>query len=100
MGKKLVKCCIWNIVLDGGEIWTLQKMDQKNFGSFEMWCWRRMEKISWTDHVRNAVLHRVREEGNILRTTKQKNANWITHVLHRNCLLKHGTEEKVEDTGS
>ena len=21
--------------------------------SFEMWCWRRMEKISWTDHVRN-----------------------------------------------
>jgi hypothetical protein len=22
-------------------------------GSFEMWCWRRMDKISWTDHVRN-----------------------------------------------
>jgi hypothetical protein len=24
--------------------------------SFEMWCWRRMEKISWTDHVRNDYL--------------------------------------------
>jgi hypothetical protein len=24
-----------------------------NLESFEMWCWRRMEKISWTDHVRN-----------------------------------------------
>ena len=26
---------------------------QKRLESFEMWCWRRMEKISWTDHVRN-----------------------------------------------
>jgi len=26
---------------------------QKYLESFEMWCWRRMEKISWTDHVRN-----------------------------------------------
>jgi hypothetical protein len=27
--------------------------DQKQLESFEMWCWRGMEKISWTDHVRN-----------------------------------------------
>ena len=33
--------------------WTLRATDQKQLGSFEMWCWRRMEKISWTDHVRN-----------------------------------------------
>jgi len=26
---------------------------QKYLESFEMWCWRRMENISWTDHVRN-----------------------------------------------
>jgi len=30
--------------------------------SFEIWCWRGME-FSWTNHVRNEVLHRVREEG-------------------------------------
>ena len=35
-------------------------MDQKCLESFEMWCWRRMEKISWTDCVRNyEVLHGV-----------------------------------------
>ena len=39
--------------------------------SFEMWCWRRMEKISWTDRVRNEeVLLRVKEGRNILRTVK------------------------------
>jgi hypothetical protein len=26
---------------------------QKHLERFEMWCWRRMEKISWTHHVRN-----------------------------------------------
>jgi len=42
-------------------------MDQKHLESFEMWCWRRMEKISWTDHVRNEdVLLRVEEQMNIL----------------------------------
>jgi hypothetical protein len=46
--KKLVKCYIWSIALCGAETWTLQKVDQKYLESFEMWCWRRMEKISWT----------------------------------------------------
>jgi hypothetical protein len=39
----------------------------KYLGSFEMWCWRMMEKIRWTDHVRNEeVLFRVNEQRNIL----------------------------------
>ena len=58
--KKLVKCYIWSIVLCGAENWTLWKVDQKYLESFEMWCWRRMENISWNDHVWNErVLHRV-----------------------------------------
>jgi hypothetical protein len=51
--KKLVKCYVWSIALYGAETWTLRAMDQKHLESFEMWCWRRMEKISWTDHVRD-----------------------------------------------
>jgi hypothetical protein len=49
--KKLVKCYIWSIALYGVETWTLRKLDQKYLESFEVWCWRRMEKISWMDHV-------------------------------------------------
>jgi hypothetical protein len=47
--KKLVKCYVWSIALYGAETWTLRAVDQKKLESFEM----RMEKISWTDHVRN-----------------------------------------------
>jgi hypothetical protein len=55
--KKLVKCYIWSIALYGADTWTLRAVVQKHLESFEM-CWRRMENISWTDHVRNEeVLH-------------------------------------------
>jgi hypothetical protein len=39
-----------------------------------MWCWRRTEKISWTDRVRNEeVLRGVKEDRNILHATKKSN---------------------------
>jgi hypothetical protein len=47
--------------------------------------------------VRNEeVLHRVKEERNILHTIKRRKASWICHILRRNCLLKHVIEGKVE----
>jgi hypothetical protein len=56
-----------------------------------------MEKISWTHSVRNEeVLHRVNEERNITHTTNGKKGNWIGHILHGNCLLKHVIERKTE----
>jgi hypothetical protein len=95
--KKLVKCYIWNIALYGAETWTLRKVDQKYLESFKMLYWRRMENISWTDRVRNEdVLHRVKEERNILHTIKRRKVNWIGHILRRNCLLKHVIEGKLE----
>jgi hypothetical protein len=95
--NKLVKCYIWSIALYGAETWTLRKVDQKYLESFEMWCWKRMEKISWTDRVRNEkVLHRVKEQRNIVHTIKRRKANWIGNILHRNCLLKHVIEGKLQ----
>jgi len=92
-----VKCYIWNIALYGAENWTLRAVDQKHLESFEMWCWRRMEKISWTDHVRNEdVLLRVKEQRNILHEIRKRKANWIGHILSRNCLLQRVTEGKIQ----
>ena len=97
MRKKLVKCYIWNIALYGAEIWTLRAVDQKHMESSEMWCWRRMEKISCTDHVRNEdVLLRVKEQRNILHEIRKRKANWIGHILRRNCILQRVIEEKIK----
>jgi len=95
--KKLVKCYIWSIVLYGAETWTLRTVDQKHLESFKMWCWRRMEKIIWTNHVRNEeVLHRVKEHRNSLHEISKRKANWIGHILRRNCLLQKIIEGKVK----
>jgi len=46
-----------------------------------------MEKISWTDHVRNEeVLLRVKGQRIILHETSKRKANWIGYILCRNCL--------------
>jgi hypothetical protein len=59
--KKLGKCYILSIALYDAETWTLREIDQKYLESFEMCCWRKME-ITWSDRVRNEVLHRVKDE--------------------------------------
>jgi len=55
-----------------------------------------MEKISWTDHLINEeVLLRVKEQRNILHEIRK--ANWIGHILRRNCLLQRVIEGKIKE---
>ena len=75
--KILIKCYTWSTASYGAATWTLRKIDQHFLDSFEMWCWRSMEKISWTDRVKNKkvlVIHRVMEKRSILQT-KRRAAN-------------------------
>jgi hypothetical protein len=58
-----------------------------------------MEKFSWTDRVRNEVLHRGKEETDILHAIKRRKADCIRHVLRRNCVLEHVIEGKVDVMG-
>jgi len=95
--KKPVKCYIWSIALYGAETWTIRATDQKHLESFEMRCWWRMQKKSWTDRVRNEeVLLRVKEQRNILHEIGKRKANWIGHILRRNCLLQRFIEGKIQ----
>ena len=56
--------------------------------------WR---KISWTDYMRNEeVLLRVNVQRNILHEIRKRKANWIGHILRRNCLLKQVIEGKIK----
>jgi hypothetical protein len=46
--------------------------------------------------VKNEVLHRVKEDKNIIQTAKKGKSNEIGHILHRNCLVKYFTKGKIE----
>jgi hypothetical protein len=48
--------------------------EQKHLENFEMWCWRRMEKIGWTDHVRNE---------DVLLESRSREISYMKHVNGR-----------------
>jgi hypothetical protein len=63
LAKKLVKSYIWSIAFYGADTWTLQKVYHKCPRSFEVWCWRELEKIKLTNGVKiGEVLHRIQEK--------------------------------------
>ena len=64
-----------------------------------MWCWRRMEKIKWSEKVTN---DHIGEKMTLLNNIQRRKFNWIGDILRRNCLL-HDTIEgemmKVKGVG-
>jgi hypothetical protein len=57
--KILIQCYVWNIALYDSETWTLIKLERKYLENFEMCCWRRMEKIKWSEKVTTFIPHQV-----------------------------------------
>ena len=80
----------------GAETWTLRRNEQKQLEGFEMWIWRRMERVKWTDKIKNAVmLERVGEGRIMLELIRKRERNWLGYWLRRNCLLKDVLEGMV-----
>jgi hypothetical protein len=57
--------------------------------AFEMWTWRRIEKISWTKHKTNKeVLGKIGEERDFIHTIRKRQRKWIGHMLSGESLLR------------
>ena len=57
-----------------------------------------MEKIKWSENVTNEeVLYRIGENRTLLNIIQRRKANWIGHILRRNCLLHDAIEGKIMD---
>ena len=44
----IVKAMIFLVVMDGCESWTIKKTKHWRIDNFELWCWRRFLRVSWT----------------------------------------------------
>ncbi|CAG9837806.1 unnamed protein product [Diabrotica balteata] len=66
----------------GIESWTLKKINIKNIEAFEMWCYRRKWKISWTERVTNQdVLLKMGKECEVIRTIRTKQLEYLGHIM-------------------
>ena len=44
----LVKVMIFPVVMYGCESWTIKETECRRIDAFELWCWRRLLRVSWT----------------------------------------------------
>ena len=44
----LVKAMVFPVVMHGCESWTIKKAEQRRIDAFELWCWRRLLRVTWT----------------------------------------------------
>ena len=49
----LVKAMVFPVVMYGCESWTVKKAERRKIGAFELWCWRRLLRVHWTERRSN-----------------------------------------------
>ena len=49
----LVKAMVFPIVMYGCESWTVKKAERRRIDAFELWCWRRLLRVPWTERRSN-----------------------------------------------
>lgn len=79
---RMVKSYIWSILLYSMESWTLKTTHMNKLESFEMWIYRRLLRVSWTDFVSNAeILRRLNTERHLLHTIKIRKTTYFGHII-------------------
>src|SRR5690349_18401896 len=77
----IVTTLVWTTLLYCSEIWTLRKEDIRKLEVLEVWLWRRMEEINWTDKITNEeVLGRVRVGRQLMNMLRNRNKSWMGHA--------------------
>ena len=80
----LVSALIFPIATYGCESWTLTKADQSRITSFEMWCWRRMLRISWYMKRSNiSVLEEIQPKRRLLSHVQSQMMKYFGHIARR-----------------
>ena len=80
---QLVKAMIFPVVMYGCESWTIKKAECPRIYVFELWCWRRLLRVSWTAKSNQSILNEISPkyslEGLMLKVTLQ----YFGHLMQR-----------------
>jgi len=81
---RLLKALIWSVAIYGCEGWTFYSKDQKYIDAFEMWCYRRLLRIPWTQHKTNEwILGELDVATELLGRVKSLKLGYYGHVTRK-----------------
>ena len=67
----------------------MQQEDIRQLEASEMWIWRRIMKVKWTEHKANEeVMEMVNEKRMLIKAIRERQKNWVGHVLRSDSLLR------------
>ena len=106
-GKKCIldyelKCYVYSVLLYGVETWTLKAETLSKLQAFELWLYRRILKIPWTDKVTNEeVLRRMNTTADLVNIVKGRKLQYLGHIMRNRgryellqCILQGKIEGK------
>ena len=84
---RLVKAMVFPVVMYGCESWTIKKAEHRRMDAFELWCWRRLLRFTWTARRSNeSILKEISPEysleGLMLKLKLQNLATWCEELTH------------------
>ena len=80
----LVKAMVFPVVTYGCESWTIKKAEHQRIDAFELWCWRRLLRVSWTARKSNqSILKEISPEHSMEGLIWKLKLQYFGHLMQR-----------------
>ena len=80
----IVKAMVFPVVMYGCESWTLKKAEHQRIDAFELWCWRRLWRVSWTARRSNkSILKEISPEYSLEGLMLKLKLQYFGHLMPR-----------------
>ena len=80
----LVKVMVFPAVMYGCESWTKKKVEHQRIDAFELWCWRRLLRVSWTVRRSNqSILKEINPEYSLEGLMLKLKLQYFGHLIQR-----------------
>ena len=85
----LVKAMVFPVVMHGCESWPVKRAEHQRMDAFELWCWRRLLKVPWTEGDTNhSILKVINPEYSLERLMLKLKLQYSGHLMRRTDLLE------------
>ena len=80
----MVKAMFFPVVMYGCESWTIKKAERQRMDAFELWCWRRLLRVSWTARRSNqSILKKINPEYSLEGLMLKPKLQYFGHLIRR-----------------
>ena len=94
---RVLKTYVWSILLYGCESWTITTETRKRLEAAEMWFFRRMLRISWTEKRTNeSILEETNQERSLINTIRKRQLKFLGHICRHRGLEFLSLTGKIE----